>query len=32
LQSTWYGEQSDHLSMTVMVKVRSEPKFGKVFT
>ena len=30
LQGTWYGEQSDHLNMTVMVRVRSEPEFGTV--
>ena len=31
LQGTWYGEQSDHHYMTVMVKVRSEPEFGAIW-
>jgi transglutaminase-like putative cysteine protease len=26
LQGTWFGAQSDHLGMTVVVKVRSEPE------
>jgi transglutaminase-like putative cysteine protease len=30
LQGTWFGEQSDHLNMTVTVKVRSEPECGAV--
>jgi transglutaminase-like putative cysteine protease len=28
LQGTWFGEHSDHLNMTVTVKVRSEPECG----